>query len=210
MSGVMLALRKMAGELRSNPRLLYGLVLIALVLLVELGLRWSDSITQQQQSLAKLQAELSRLKSGMRNEAALTQSLAQINQMGKALDARLWTVSSDAVGQARLKDWLTEVVKRAIADQYAITVGASQEVGKPAELAGSDTVGNMTASDSALREFRATVSFRLTPRALEGVLLDVEGGEPFAAVETLTVKGQERRVEMTLRVLMRIKAAEHV
>ena len=59
MSGVMLALRKMAGELRSNPRLLYGLVLIALVLLVELGLRWSDSITQQQQSLAKLQAELS-------------------------------------------------------------------------------------------------------------------------------------------------------
>lgn len=210
MSAAMQSLRKAAAELRGNPRLRYGLALIALVLLVELGLRWSDSIAQQQQTLAKLQSDLSSLKSGMRNETALTQSLAEVKKIGKALDTRLWTVSSEAVGQARLKDWLTEVVKRAIADQYAITLGASQEIGKAAELSGSDSVSSMTASNSALREFRATVSFRLTPRALEGVLLEVEGGEPFAAVETLTVKGQERRVEMTLRVLMRIKAGEHV
>jgi hypothetical protein len=43
---------------------------------------------------------------------------------------------------------------------------------------------------------------------LVGVLLDIEGGERFAAVESLLVKGQERRVEMTVRVLMRIQAPE--
>ena len=31
----------------------------------------------------------------------------------KSVDERLWRVSSDAVGQARLKDWLTELLKKA-------------------------------------------------------------------------------------------------
>lgn len=210
MNAALQALSRAAAEMRANPRLRYGLALIILVLMTEAGLRWSDAIAQQQQTLVKLQSDLSALKSGMRSEAALKQSLAQVQRMGKAMDTRLWTVSSEAVGQARLKDWLTDLVKRSIADQYAIALGATQDVGKPAAPFGGEAIRTASASDSALREFRATVSFRLTPRALEGVLLGVEGGEPFAAVETLTVKGQERRVEMTVRFLMRVKAGEHV
>jgi hypothetical protein len=106
------------------------------------------------------------------------------------------------VGQARLKDWLTEIVKSSIADQYAITLAASRELG------GQGKEG--VPSTDATKEFRATVTFRLTPRALEGVLLEIEGGEPFAAVESLVVRKQERRVELTVRVLMRVKEAAHV
>lgn len=194
---------KMRTELRGNPRLRRGLMAIAMVLLVDGALRWSDWVIQQQDTLARLQTELTELKSNARDEATLRSALAQAQSLSDAIDARLWTVSSEAVGQARMKDWLTDIVKRAIANQYAVTLAASRELGKPAAT-------SVPAASPALREFRATVSFQLTPRALEGVLLDIEGGEPFAAVETLLVKQQERRVELTVRLIMRIKPPAHV
>lgn len=202
MSAVLQLLDKAAIELRANKRLLYGLAAIALVIVVEGGLRWSDWLGQQQATLTTLQTDLTTLKSHARDEAALRATLAQAKRMGESTDIRLWTVSSEAVGQARLKDWLTDIVKRSIANQYAVTLAASRELGKP----GSSGSG----ATSSVREFRATVSFQLTPRALEDVLFEIEGGEPFAAVETLLVKKQERRVEITVRVLMRIKAGSHV
>lgn len=195
-------------DVQANPRLRWGLVLIAAVALVEGGLRWSDAIAQQQQALAKLQADVVALRTGLKNDAALTESLEASRKTAALVDARLWTVSSEAVGQAKMKDWLTEVVKRNIADQYVINLSVSRELGKR-DVAGAVALAATPAqpegTTAGVREFRANVTFRLTPRALEGVLLDVEGGEPFAAVESLLVKGQERRVEMAVRVLMRIQ-----
>lgn len=199
---------KLVSELRGNPRLRYGLFAIMLMVLIEAGLRWSESITAQQTAATRLQTELTTLRSHARDEAALRAALEQARAMGEAMDERLWTVSSEAVGQARLKDWLTELVKSSIADQYTITLAPSREVGKTGPEVGSTTPAAAAAASSA-REFRANVSFRFTPRALEGMLIEIEGGEPFAAVETLLVKKPERRVELTVRVLMRIQAVPH-
>lgn len=193
---------KAIAEWRGNPRLRYGMIAIALVLVVEGGLRWSDAITRQQTELARLQTELATLRSNARDEATLRATLEKVQGMAQALDERLWTVSSEAVGQARLKDWLTEIVQRSIADQYLITLAGSRELDKPSKGGGNATV--------PVREFRANVSFRLTPRALEGVLLEIEGGEPLAAVETLVARKQERRVTLTVRVLMRVQEGGHV
>ncbi len=205
------SLNKLVSELSGNPRLRYGLLVIVLVVLVEAGLRWGESIATQQTAATRLQTELTTLRSHARDEATLRAALDQAHAMGEAMDERLWTVSSEAVGQARLKYWLTELVKRSIADQYAITLASSRELGKGGSdvgSAGPSTAGAAPAASSD-REFRANVSFRFTPRALEGMLLEIEGGEPFAAVETLLVKKQERRVELTVRVLMRIQAVPH-
>ncbi|MDP2367509.1 hypothetical protein [Rhodoferax sp.] len=203
-------LKKLLTELRGNRRLLAGLAIVALVVVIEGGLRWSDWLGAQQITLTKLRAELSDLKTHTRDEAALRTALSQAQRMGNAMDARLWSVSSEAVGQARMKDWLTDIVKRSIANQYAVTLAASRELGKPGAADPSGAQGSVQGGTApTLREFRATVSFQLTPRALEGVLLEIEGGEPFAAVETLLVKKQERRVELTVRVIMRIKAPSH-
>ena len=202
MTAAVKLLNKAVAELLVNKRLFYGMVLIALVVSTEAGLRWSDWLGQQQTTLTQLQTELTTLKSRARDEATMRFALAQAQQMAQSMDARLWTVSSEAVGQARLKDWLTDIVKRSIANQYVVTLGASRELGKPSQ--------DPTDATPAIREFRATVSFQLTPQALEGVLLDIEGGEPFAAIETLVVKKLERRVELTVRVLMRVKAGARV
>lgn len=203
MSAAISLFNKALIELRGNSRLRWGLFAIALVLLVDGALRWSDWVARQQQTLTRFQTELAELKSNARDEASLRSALAQAKTMSDVVDARLWTVSSEAVGQARMKDWLTDIVKRAIANQYAVTLAASRELGKPA-------TSSVPTVSPTLREFRATVSFQLTPRALEGVLLDIEGGEPFAAVETLLVKKQERRVEITVRLIMRIQPPAHV
>lgn len=207
MNALQAALTKVVADIRANSRLRWGIVLIVLVVLVDSGLRWSDAVAKQQQVLAKMQADVAALKSGLRNESALQESAASSRQLAALIDKRLWTVSSEAVGQARMKDWLTDMAKRNIADQYIVTLGASRELGKQ-DGENTTNSGATNKADSTIREFRANFSFKLTPRALEGVLLDIEGGEPFGAVESLLVKGQERRVEMTVRVLMRIQAPE--
>ncbi len=200
------AIHKAWSDVRANPRLLWGGVLIAVVVLVEGGLRWNDAIALQQQALGRLQADVVALRAGLKNDASLSDALEASRATAALMDARLWTVSSEAVGQAKMKDWLTEVVKRNIADQYAINLSVSRELGKR-EVANAAVTSPTQAEARAtgVREFRANVSFKLTPRALEGVLLEIEGGEPYGAVESLLVKGQERRVEMTVRVLMRIQ-----
>jgi hypothetical protein len=200
------AIHKTWADVQANPRLRWGLVLIATVVLVEGGLRWSDAIAQQQQALGRLQADVIALRAGMKNDASLNDALETSRATATLMDARLWTVSSEAVGQAKMKDWLTELVKRNIADQYAINLSVSRELGRR-DVANA-AVASPTPAEaqvSGVREFRANVSFKLTPRALEGVLLEIEGGEPYGAVESLLVKGQERRVEMTVRVLMRVQ-----
>lgn len=209
MSALMAAVQKMRAEVRTNARLRIGLILIGVVILVDGGLRWTDAIARQEQTLVRLQSDVAALKKGVRNESELKESYDRVKLMQEQLDTRLWTVSSEAVGQARLKDWLTEVVKRSIADQYAVVLSASRELGKPEALNPGAQAADAKSNGDGLREFRANVSFRLTPKALEGVLSEIEGGEPFSAIESLIVKGQERRVEMTIRVLMRVKAGNH-
>jgi hypothetical protein len=207
-------LQKWGAEFRSNKRLLAGLLLILGVFAFEGAVRWSEFLSQQQATLARLQTELATLRSQARDEATLRSQLTQVKLLATHVDARLWTVSSEAVGQARLKDWLTEVVKRSIADQYTITLAASRELGSNANASDASPARTSQAPAkpqvASVREFRATVSYIMTPQALEGVLLAIEAGEPFAAVESLNVKGVERRVEMTVRVLMRIKADANV
>lgn len=198
-------LGKAIAEISANSRLRWGLAIVGLIVLVDGGLRWRDAVTQQQQVLAKLNADVAALRAGFKNESVLQRAVESSRLLAAIIEKRLWTVSSEAVGQAKMTDWLTEVVKRNIADQYVITLGVSRELGKQDS---GDAASLSTASEGqagTIREFRASVSFRLTPRALEGVLLEVEGGEPFGAVESLLVKGQERRVEMTVRILMRIQ-----
>ena len=76
--------------------------------------------------------------------------------------------------------------------------------------AGAITGSGKAARDSlkSLRELRANLTLYFSPETLEKVLLEIEGGEPLAAVESLNVKRQERKVEMSVRVLMRIGVAE--
>ncbi|MCC6657125.1 MAG: hypothetical protein IT512_02945 [Rhodocyclaceae bacterium] len=183
-------------ELRSSRRLRLALLAFAAIAAVEGGLRWSDRLVTRERQLQELRGELRGLRAQSRDEAELQQELERLTGARRALDAQLWRVPSDAIGQARLKDWLGDVLKKA---------GAANPILKLAEikpLAGADKT--VVEELRAVHELRAVISFGFTPDALEKVLAAIEDGGQIALVEALNVTRRERRAEMTVRVLARI------
>ena len=200
-------------DIRSNRKLQYGLLAIALIVCVEWGLQWSDSLAAREKQLQQSRSEVRMLRNQSRDEEALRQLLSELDSAQQAVDKRLWVVSSEAVGQAQLKDWLTDLLKKAKVRDFKLVLSSPRVLGQSDrrdQSAGSGTESGSASKDNpkSLRELRANLTMSFTPETLEKVLLDIEGGESLAVVESLTVKRQDRKAEMAVRVLMRIGVAE--
>jgi hypothetical protein len=211
-------------EIRSNRNLQYGLLAIALLACIELALGWSDALSAKEKQLQQLRGELRTLRNQSRDEGALRRQLVELERIKKIVDERLWIVSSDAVGQARLKDWLTAILKKAGAKNFnlvlsspraaggregsAVTESAATGAGKSESSTASMSSVDVMNSVNGLREVRANITLVFTPATLEQILSDIEGGEPLATVESLNVSRRDRKVEMTIRVLMQIGRQE--
>ena len=202
-------------EFRANKRLQYGCVAILAIALVESGLNWSDRLTNQSHTLNQVRGKIATLKQQSHDEAALRQALLELDQLDEKVNERLWTISSEAVGQARLKDWLTEILKRAGAINPTLNLANPRPLGKeaatstpamPNALPRTETEkkSGQLSSDTGLREFRATISFVFTPESLERLLAELEGGEPLLAVDSLTINKRDRRAELGIHLLMRV------
>ena len=195
------------GELRANRKLQFGLLGIALILCVDGGLRWTDSLSAREKQLQELRSELRLLRGQSRDEDDLKRQLASLDSAQKDLEERLWVVSSEAVGQAQLQDWLLGVLKKVDAKNYKLILSSPRAVSK-ADAEGEKQVAKKTEASgqrvSDLRDFRANVSMQFSPESLERLLQEIEGGQPLAIVESLMVKRQERKVDLSVRVLMRI------
>ena len=213
-------LNEFLGEIRSNRKLQYGLLAILLLACGEWGLGWSDTLSAREKQLQQLRGELHALRNQSRDEHALRRQLRDLELAQKSVDERLWRVSSDAVGQARLKDWLTELLKKAGAKNPNLVLSSPRALGGrdgsgqlESQVAAATNLDGMTPASAAtaekeraqsLREVRANVTLVFTPATLEQILLDIEGGEPMATVESLNVSKRDRKIDMTVRVLMRI------
>ena len=200
-------------DIRSNRKLQYGLLAIALIVCVEWGMQWSDSLAAREKQLQQSRSEVRMLRNQSRDEEGLRQLLSELDSAQQAVDKRLWVVSSEAVGQAQLKDWLTDLLKKAKVRDFKLVLSSPRVLGQSDRRdpsAGSATESGSASKDDpkSLRELRANLTLSFTPETLEKVLLDIEGGESLAVVESLTVKRQDRKVEMAVRVLVRIGTAE--
>lgn len=188
-------------ELRANRRLQWGALAILAILVVEGGMRWGDHLSGQQKALLKLQGDVAELRSRVRHQADLEKHLAGLSEVRQAVEERLWSVPSEAVGQARLKEWIEDVLKRSGA------TGANLTLSGVALPGGRDPLETNPATKGGapdLREFRASVRMNFSPAALEKVLAEIEGGNALGGIESLSVNRRERRAEFTLFVLMRV------
>lgn len=196
-------------ELKANRRLQMGLLCVLAMALFEGGMRWNDRLQAQRQELQKLQGDLVHLRAQSRNERALRQSLLEFEQVRRQVEKKVWAVPSEAVGQARLKEWANDWLKRCGVSGAVLNLSAARPLGESREVSqetkdqGKQPPQNQK---EALREFRASVRYSFTPETLEKVLAEIEGGDAFSSVETLTVNRRERRVELTFRILMRLAA----
>ena len=206
-------------EIRSNRLLQYGLIAVVLLGCTELALRWSDGLVAKEEQLRTLRNELHALRNQSRDEGALRRQLHALEGVQRVVDQRLWVVSSDAVGQAHLKDWLTAIIKKAGSKNFNLVLSSPRAMG--AREGGSSEISSARSDDmrskaaagttnsaqdglKSLREVRANLTLPFTPASLEQVLSDIEGGEPLATVESLSVNRRDRKVDMTVRVLMHI------
>lgn len=184
-------------ELRGSRRLQLALLAFIAIAATEGGLRWSDRLTARERQLQELRGELRDLRAQSRDEAELRQALAKLAEARRELDARLWRVPSEAIGQARLKDWLGDLAKRAGVTNPTLTLSAAKPLSSADKAASAEL--------RAVQELRAVVGYGFTPEALERTLAAIEGGEALAAVEALNASRRDRRVEMTVRVLAHVE-----
>ena len=187
-------LEKYGAEFRSNRRLQIGFTAVIFIFIINTALNWNDHLAVEAQKLQDLRSKLSSLRNEVRNEAAIRQRLIDAKKTKQQVNEKLWAVSSEPVGQARLKDWLMGLIVEIKAQNYKLTLANSKQLSAP----------NAAKKSDELREFRANVSFAFSPESLEDFLAEVESGEHFAALETLIINRKERRIEAMVRVLMRI------
>ena len=196
---------------RANRRLQLGALVILAILAAEGSLRWLEHMEAQETRLSELRDQKHRLQGQSRDKVALEAELDEIGQVAATAKARLWVVPSEAVGQARQKDWLQsmfqqiEVVPRSI----VLATPRAYDEKTPSGASASPAFVAAAAPQSAqkptgIREFRATLVFPFTPNGLEKTLAALEGGEPFVKIESLFASRRERRVELNLAMLMEI------
>ena len=193
-------------EIRGKRSLQYGLLAMALLFCGEMLLQWSDWQEAQEKQWQQLRSELRTLRNQSRDEATLRNQLNALETQQMLVDERLWRVSSEAVGQARLKDWLTEQLKKAGVTQFKLSlstpVGLNTQQTTPATT--PPAPGKTPATE--LYELRANLTYAFTPSTLEDVLLTIEGSKALAAVESLKVSRRDRSVDMGIRILVHIQA----
>ena len=193
-------IRALTDEVRANRKLQYGLLAIAAIIVVELGLDWSDAISARERRLQELRTELRQLRGQSRDETALKATLSDLERQQAAIEKRLWTVSSDPVGQAKLKDWLTTLAKETGAKEFKLVLATPKAIG---ERTAASAAGNKE-NALGLREFRADIGFVFTPETLERMLYAIESGETLASVESLSIVSRTRKAELGVSVVMRL------
>lgn len=204
--------RNIFNELRTNKRLQLACLALLLIAILEGSLRWSDRISAQSAELNKIRGEISTLKQESSNESAIRASLGELEKLKAQIDERLWQAPSEAVGQARLKDWLNEAIQRTGLSNPTINMASPRPLDAQKDKAGSASPAKDSKTSSGLasemRELRATISFRFTPEAVERFLAEIEASNLYAAVDTLTINRREMRAEMGIVVLLQLSPSE--
>jgi hypothetical protein len=183
-------------DLSGNRRLQWGLLAVLVILGAEGGLRWMDTLGMQERKLAQLRDQKIRLREQVRDHTMLEALLDEAERLQAAAKARLWVVPSEAVGQARQKDWVQTLFQTEGVRLQTLVLATPR-----ANLA------DAAARPADIREFRATLTFPFSPDNLEKVLAAIEAGPAFARVEGLRVNRRQRRIEIEFAMAMEIDPA---
>jgi len=189
-------------QLRDNPRLRWGVALIAGIFWLYLVLLLRDAAQtegQQQraagQSIARLRVQL------VQHE--WTARVLPARTLAVQLEGRLWQAPTAGLAQARFQDWLNAaMVKAAVTHpQIAVTViddGAANASGVASQNPEPGTADAAT-TPADLWKIKAKLDFDFSSPVLIDLLRRIEGNEKQIIVATLNVSKEPRsHVEMEL------------
>lgn len=181
-------------EIKTNPRLRFGLWLIAGIAWLYGVLLLRDEVryaAAEHQALAKKVARAT----AQAGQTEWTERIEPVQAIQLQMESRLWRESTIGLAQAAFQDWLNQAVQQAKLTRSAVNVLAQEEIAPEKKAAGTrDTDVN-----SDLWKVSAKLSFDFSPKSLYDLMGRLAMHDKQIVVETLVIRGTPApRAEMML------------
>lgn len=184
-------------QLRSNPRLRIGLVLIIAIAWLYGVLTLRDEVNAQNQRFRSTTLAIARLKAQLAEPEWTTRATAA-RALAVQLESKLWQAPTPGLAQAAYQDWITiSMVKSGITSPQVTVSVVEEATGSNAGSTTDATVAPDTLAD--LWKLKAKLNFDFNPPALMDFLATLENNDRQSVVRTLTVRKEPTaRVEVEL------------
>lgn len=181
-------------QIRSNPRLRWGLWVIFGILWLYAILVLRDALQEKQdkyntiiQSVSRLNAQLAQPEWPSRAVSAKT--------MAVQMESRLWQAPTSGLAQALFQDWLKTTLVQTGTNQSALTIIVLDSATSAGTVAASPIVSVPT----DLWKVRTTLSFEFNPENFTALMNKIEFGEKLVSIEALSIRKEPApRVDMQL------------
>lgn len=193
-------LQKLSAEIRANPRLQTGLLVVLAVTLFWLLLSLDD---QRKASLAgfdALRRENASMSTQLGSPTQQIQLQSRLEKTQTQIETALWHFPTPVIAQTEFGDWIRTSLRDSGITESIITQPSFRNLGEknagipnPAALQPACT-GDMC----NLIEIRAGVRFRIDPATLVKALAALEGSEHLIRIDQITLGAQNRIVELSL------------
>jgi hypothetical protein len=173
---------RLQAAVRANPRLRWGLWLIAGILWFYAVLLLRDEAGARRLAVENLSKRAARAQS-LAGEADWPARLRSAQAVQQNLESRLWQAGTLGLAQAAFQDWLNQAARQAGLSRPVITVAAPEE--SPANRPPASAPG---VPPPDLWKATARLRFDFDPAALYRLLAQIESHEKMLSVESLTMR----------------------
>ena len=176
------SINALLAELRANPRLRWGLWIIAGVLWLYGVLALHDAVQTKRDSYLVLIQRVTRLQ-GTATQGEWSKRLAEAKSLQLNLESRLWRESTIGLAEATFHDWLYQLAQQASLGNVQLQVAAQDDVSGQKGTANGDAP---IASD--LWRVSAKLSFDFNPQSFYPLLAQISSHEKKVSVESLVIR----------------------
>ena len=169
-------------ELRANPRLRWGLWIIAGVLWLYGVLALHDAVQTKRDSYLVLIQRVTRLQ-GTATQGEWSKRLAEAKSLQLNLESRLWRESTIGLAEATFHDWLYQLAQQASLGNVQLQIVAQDDVsGQKGTANGGARIA------SGLWRVSAKLSFDFNPQSFYPLLARISSHEKKVSVESLVIR----------------------
>lgn len=183
MADFMERLQPLREQIRANPRLQIGLVLILLIVLSYVLLVLGDWRAEKVDELAQARARLTQIQ-GLAEQQEWPERAESAQQMAAVLRAEIPAASSPGLAQADFQGWLREIVGQPSDSSPRLDVQAPVELEAPAGVV----------------RVSATISGALPPNRVLQMINRIEGRTNLATIPAATIRSDGRNQTFSLTV----------
>lgn len=181
-------------QIRSNPRLRWGLWVIFAILWLYTILVLRDALQEKQDKHHAIIQSVSRLNAQLAQPEWISRAVSA-KTMAVQMESRLWQAPTSGLAQAVFQDWLKTTLAQVGTNQSALTVIVLDSATSAGTVAASPGVS----VPADLWKVRATLSFEFNPENFTALMNEIEFGEKLVSIEALSIRKEPvPRVDMQL------------